>query len=416
MKKSSSVLLISLLGLLLSCSAPVSVPNTSTSRFETQANIQTPLAVADYLLKVKDSFSVKAIDSAHQSAVNEQIKGFEQDLSGGKLDPYYQEPDFSVLLAAGSEGSFFNSQEGIEQIGKSGAVFARVLVFEPDLPPRGYKGQFSNGRFFMAGADAANFSPDNVAYLITLDLNLDTHVFKGQLSAGSEGSFIQPGTGLPAELAAGSEGSFLRTPSPTEVQTHLEKYQPMLNRYAQDKEAFGRQVGQLKFVQPDYPTAVAWTETYARLRRAYNDEMGFEISRIRGVATAQLDEAWNELIARFAARYKAECGYAVPDSGLLFPQRSPRTTPIPHGHQTAELEKVIADIPEFLAEIQALQKRPASEHVYFMVLLEKYRASHPEVFSKHNWTDKFAPPACVKPRTYERPSPPTGAQPPGARP
>ncbi|MEZ0371552.1 MAG: hypothetical protein ACAI44_20850 [Candidatus Sericytochromatia bacterium] len=404
------------LSLALACSlACACTPQTPDStRFAVQSAEQSSLAVADYILKVQDSFRVQAVDQPHQQAVNENIKAFEQDLAAGQSQDYYQEPDFSILLAAGSEGSFFNSKEGIEKIGNTGAVFARVVVFDTDVPPRGYKGQFSNGRFFMAGAEAANFSPDNVAYLITLDLNLDTHVFQGKLVAGSEGNFIRPGEQLPAELVAGSEGNFLRAPTPDELKANLLKYQTLLNQYEAKKDEYGRKVGQLKFVQPDFPTAVAWTETYARLRRAYSDEMGFEIARIRGVSTAQLDEAWNELIARFAARWQADCGYAVPDSGALYPQRSPRSTPIPHGNQTLELEKVIADIPEFFADLQALQKQPPYVHdVQFPLLLAKYRASHPEVFEKHHWSDKFAPPACVRPRSFPKQSPPPGPPPGG---
>ncbi|HEY9843950.1 MAG: hypothetical protein ACAI44_37080 [Candidatus Sericytochromatia bacterium] len=400
-------------GLLLSC-----VPQPlATQSFETQSANQGQLAVADYLLKVQDSFRVQAVAQAHQDAVNQNIKAFEADLAAGKVNDYYQEPDFSILLAAGSEGNFFNSKEGIEKIGSAGAVFARVVVFDTDVPPRGYKGQFSNGRFYMNGGEAANFSPDNVAYLITLDLNLDTHVFQGKLVAGSEGNFIRPGEQLPAELVAGSEGNFLRQPTPDELKANLLKYQALLNQYEAKKAEYGRKVGQLKFVQPDFPTAVAWTETYARLRRAYSDEMGFEIARIRGVSTAQLDEAWNELIARFAARWQAECGYAVPDSGALYPQRSPRSTPIPHGYQTLELEKVIAEIPEFFADLQALQKQPPYVHdVQFPLLLAKYRASHPEMFEKHHWSDKFAPPACVRPRSFPKQSPPPSGPSPGSPP
>ncbi|PKL76221.1 MAG: hypothetical protein CVV27_11405, partial [Candidatus Melainabacteria bacterium HGW-Melainabacteria-1] len=295
-----SLLLIALLGY-----AGLSGCTLTPTGFRIQSN--SPGVVADYLLKVSESFGIKAVDTEHQEGVDEQVQGFEDDLANGFVDEYYKNPGFSILLAAGSEGNFFNSPEGIEAIGKSGAVFARALVFDPGAAPKSFKGQFSNGRFYFAGANQAVFSPLNTAYLITLNLNLDTHVFKGQLVAGSEGNFIRPGAGLPAELVAGSEGNFLREPNTDQLRAHLEKYQSALSRHSDQGETFARQVSELKFVPPAFPLGLAWTETFARLMRAYPDEMTFTLGRIRGLPRGQLDEAWRELMERYVVRWTEDC-------------------------------------------------------------------------------------------------------------
>lgn len=404
---------LSLFATLLSCSAP----SPSESSFLTES---ANTAVADYLLKVEDSFGIKAVKSEHQQTLAQEVKAFEQDLASANVDNYYQNPKFSILLAAGSEGNFFNSKEGIEVIGKTGAVFARAVIFDPGQPPKSFTGQFSNGRFFFGGKDQPVFSPLNTTYLISLDLNLDTKIFQGQLVAGSEGNFIRPGEGLPAELAAGSEGNFLRAPSPSEIADKLKTYQSVLQRNLEQGRNYARQVNELKFVAPEFPLGLAWTETFARLIRAYPDEMGLALERIRGLPPRQLDKAWLEVMARQIDRYQADCGYPPPDSGKLYPQKLAEVSPIPQGWQSEALDKVIADLPALASELQELMKLEAPQRVVpFLQLLTKYQASNPEVFARHAWTDEFAPPECVKPRRRPRPAPagsPDGATPPLNRP
>lgn len=383
------------------CALPASIE----PGFRTQ---QAPGVLADYLLKVSESFGLKAVDSAHQQSVNEQVKAFEADLQGSQVDDYYQNPSFSILLAAGSEGSFFNSKEGIEQIGKTGAVFARVVVFDPGEPVKSFKGQFSNGRFYFAGKDQAVFSQLNTAYLISLDLNLETKIFKGQLVAGSEGSFIKPGVGLPAQLVAGSEGSFLRAPDPAVIAEKIKSYQGILLRHTEQGEAYGRKVGEFKIVEPTFPLGLAWTETYARLLRAYPEEMTLMMLQMRGLPRGQLDEAFAQMIERYTARYIADCGTPPPDSGVLFPQRGGAGTLVPPGYQTEALDKVIADLPEFQKELTGLRDRklpPERFEPAYVAILNKYREQNPETFAKYQWADIFAPPDCVRPRKRKPPGP-----------
>ena len=83
-------------GALVGCALPAGVD----SGFQTES--QPPGVVADYLLKVSESFGIKSVEPAHQDIVNAQVKSFEADLSSGQVDPYYQNPSFSILLAAGS--------------------------------------------------------------------------------------------------------------------------------------------------------------------------------------------------------------------------------------------------------------------------------------------------------------------------
>lgn len=385
----------------LGCALPTAVDSFHTA--------SVPGAVADYLLKVSESFSTQAIDTEHQTEVKAQVKAFEADLASGQVDAYYQNPSFSILLAAGSEGSFFNSKEGIEKIGKSGAVFARVVVFDPGQPAKSFSGQFSNGRFYFAGQNQAVFSPLNTAYLISLDLNLDTEVFKGQLVAGSEGSFITPGTGLPADLVAGSEGSFVREPSPEAIAAKIASYQNALQRNSSEGEAYARKIGEFKIVEPEFPLGLAWTQTYARLQRAYPDEFTLMLGQFRGLPRGQLDQANREMIERFTARYIADCGAPPPDDGSLYPQRGGSL--VPPGYQSEALDQVVAELQDFRDELQQLleQKLPPNRaEPLYVQILNKYRGLHPETFKKYGWTDAFAPPPCVKPRKVP---PPPGSQP-----
>lgn len=385
--------LSSLLLFLVACTGPI------VTGFQTQSEVAG--IVADYLLKVSERFSIQAIDPAHQQTIDQQVKLFESDLGSGKVDSYYQNPSFSILLAAGSEGNFFNSKEGIEQIGKTGAVFAQVVVFDPNQPAKIFKGQFSNGRFYFAGENQAVFSPLNTAYLISLDLNLETKIFKGQLVAGSEGNFIRPGTGLPAELAAGSEGNFLREPSASELAEKRKTYQAILLKHREQGAAYGRKVSEFKITEPEFPLGLAWTETFARLMRAYPDQMTLGLTQIRGLPRDQLDEAWKDLVERYREQYRADCGVYPPDTGNLYPQRLAGQTPIPQGYQSEALDKVILDIPEFQTALKDLgqTRRPPEQMVtLYLKLLNQFLKSHPDVFAKHQWSDEFAPPACVKPR------------------
>ncbi|MBT9546425.1 MAG: hypothetical protein IV090_13635 [Candidatus Sericytochromatia bacterium] len=353
--------------------------------------------VSSYILKAEERFQIKAVNPEHKNTVDSSVATFKQDLQSGSIDTYYNNPSFSILLAAGSEGSAFNSKEGIEQISKNGAVFAQAVVFNlGDTRGSVYKGQFSSGRFFFNRNANQEISPSNTTYLIALNQNLETQVFKGQLSAGlsagSEGS----------ALSAGSEGSALLKQELNQSLLHENQltYQKTLELYQAKNEAYTQKVQTLKFIV-DRLIPQAWTETYARLMRAYRDEMDLELRIIRGLPKGLLADAWQDAVNRVGQRWQADCGYSVPDSGKLFPQYGPDRSAIPAGYQSETLNRVIEEIPEFKARLAAeLKLDPPARFKgsNFMAVLQSYQQSHPEIFAKHQWQDEFAPPACVKPR------------------
>ncbi len=393
----------------LGACVPAAGPLQNEGDFELQSLAES--FVSSYILKAEERFQIKAVNSEHKDTVDSSVATFKQDLQSGSIDNYYNNPSFSILLAAGSEGSAFNSKEGIEQISKNGAVFAQAVVFNLD-DTRGtvYKGQFSSGRFFFNRNANQEISPTNTTYLIALNQNLETQVFKGKLSAGlsagSEGS----------ALSAGSEGSALlkQELNQTRLNENQLTYQKTLELYQAKNEAYTQKVQTLKFIV-DRLIPQAWTETYARIMRAYHDEMDLELRIIRGLPKGLLADAWQDAVNRVSQRWLADCGSPVPDSGKLFPQYGPDRSAIPAGYQSEALNKVIEDIPEFKARLAAeLKLDPPARYKgsNFVAVLQGYQKSHPEVFAKHQWKDEFAPPACAKPRrrtggvAIETPPPP----------
>ncbi|MEZ0373020.1 MAG: hypothetical protein ACAI44_28275, partial [Candidatus Sericytochromatia bacterium] len=264
------------------------MPTPSVAPFQTQSQSSERDTVSGYILKVEEAFAIKAVEASHQAEVDQSVATFETDLESGQLDAYYKVPAFSIQLAAGSEGSFFTA-EGAKKLDQTGAVFAQAVVFNPGDKAQNFKGQFSGGRFFFSGQQ--NVSPANVTYLITLNPELQTEIYKGRLSAGSEGSFLNPLRGAGEQLPTGLTPA--GTLSKAELEAKIREYKPALTRHATQGEDFGRKVRTLKFVPPQEPLALAWTETFARLARAYPEEMRQELGAIRGLPRQLLYEAWS---------------------------------------------------------------------------------------------------------------------------
>ncbi|MGV3525970.1 MAG: hypothetical protein ACO1RX_17235 [Candidatus Sericytochromatia bacterium] len=361
-----------------------------------------PHTIASYLLEVQDSFQIKTVQAPHQEQVTASIERFEADLKAGQLDPYYANPSFSILLSAGSEGSAFSSPEEMEQISQTGAVFAQAVVFNPGTSQADvYKGQFSNGRFFFNNDARTNIQPGNTTYLITLDVNLETRVFQGQLSAGSEGS----------ALSAGSEGSALASRELNQALLAQQQtlYAKALEVYAQRQQVYQQQVGELTFtVQNLIP--LAYTETYARLMRAYPDELTLELQAMRGLPKGLLFDAMQDALDRIGQRWLADCGSPVPDGGSLYPQLSHDFGAIvPQGYQSEALTQIIAAEPEMQAYLRAEIAKPFSQRYggrSFDAVLAELQARYAESFARYQWTDIFAPPDCVKPIRDRNPLPP----------
>ncbi len=386
------ILLLSL-SFLTSLPAGCSLPNPNNQMFSLESERE---SVAAYLLEVTEHFTVKAVEPAHQSEIDKHVKDFEQALKTGQLNDYYKVPAFSILLAAGSEGSFFNTVDGAKKLERNGAVFAQAVVFNPGESAQVFKGQFSNGRFYFSGQQ--NISPANTSYLITLEPNLETEVYKGKLSAGSEGSFLNPLTGTLSPVAGQFQDSYLTPAQQADLDAKIRAYQPAIVRNAQEGSDYSRLVSGLKFVPPQEPLALAWTETFARLMRAYPSEMHQELTAIRGLPRQLLHQAWNQAMNRVRDRWIADCGSAPPDGGKIYPQRLPDSSPIPQGYHSEALDQVIAALPEFKQALQELMKlAPPARLQPFQQLLKSYQASDAEVFAKYNWQDEFAPPDCVKP-------------------
>ncbi|MEZ0369241.1 MAG: hypothetical protein ACAI44_09170 [Candidatus Sericytochromatia bacterium] len=416
MKRATNILLLAVLG--LSGSFGCSLPGGQTPQTSAQTSADTVLAddpqsVADFRIKVKESFAVKAVDEEHKEAVEAARKAFEADLQQGKVDSYYQLPSFSVLLAAGSEGSFFKSEE-IAKIEKTGAVFAMAVIYNPAPPPpppgaapppgpppanpQVFRGQLSNQRFHFAGKYL--ITPENTAYLITLNSNLQTQILKGQLAAGSEGSFFTP----PAQLVAGSEGSFISSlplPEPVsveELKAQASRFQKALDSHQSEGEAFRRKVSQLKFVRPDTGAPITRTELFARMIHAYPEELGYEFTLLQGLPPDIHGTRVTELLNLYRARYIRDCGSAPPDSDkLTAPQFEAAESPIPEGYQNPELEAIIKAIPEFADELEKVRFGPVvTRYRRFLALLSQFQASHPQVFKDKGYKDAYLAPDCVR--------------------
>ncbi|MEZ0371800.1 MAG: hypothetical protein ACAI44_22100 [Candidatus Sericytochromatia bacterium] len=407
--KRASVVLLALFT--LSCNLACSLP-AHQAPLEAVLS-EDPQTVADYRMLVKESFAIKAVDELHQQAVDEARKAFEADLQLGQTDVYYQLPSFSVLLAAGSEGSFFKPAE-ITKIENTGAVFAMAVVFNPAPPPppagaapppgpppknpQIFRGQFSNQRFHFAGKYL--ITSENTTYLITLNSNLETQVLKGQLAAGSEGSFFAP----PGQLTAGSEGNYIGSlPLPEavsieELQAQTARYQKALESHKSEGESFKRKVSQLKFVKPESGAPVARSELFVRLLHAYPEELGYDLFLLQGLPPDIHGTRSSEVLKLYRDRYIRECGSAPPDSGKLAPpQLEAPDSPIPEGFQSLELEKIVQAIPEFAAELEKVRFGPVvARYRRFLALLSQFQASHPQLFKDNGYKDEYLAPDCVR--------------------
>lgn len=151
--------------------------------------------ISGYMMRVAATFKVQAVNDLHAQLIQANVKDFENDLSQGQLDDYYQLPDFSIQLLAHSEGSYFTAPGNLSEFTNSNAAFARALVIYPDQSYDIFKGQFANQRFYFSGAES--LPANNTSYLITLDKDLKTRVVTGQLEGQS-----QTATPTPAPAAS----------------------------------------------------------------------------------------------------------------------------------------------------------------------------------------------------------------------
>ena len=176
--------------------------------------------------------------------------------------------------------------------------------------------------------------------------------------------------------------------------------------------------------------SLAYTETYARLMRAYHDEMSYELNTVRGLPKGLLYDAMKEGIDRVAQRWLQDCGYPVPDSGKLYPQLSNHFgSVIPQGYQTEALTQILEAEPQIKRYLQQEINKPPAERYggrSFDQVLKDLQAQYSESFTRFQWVDEFAPPDCVRPikdsnpmrppRPAGRSGPPASGPPPGGRP
>lgn len=370
--------------------------------------------IPSYILETEDSFTIKVVQEKHKAQVDKSVTNFQEDLTSGNVDEYYTNPSFTVLLSAGSEGSAFNTAEGIEQISKNGAVFAQAVVFNDNLDQAAvYKGQFSGGRFFFDNPSRSEISPTNTTYLIALDINLETRIFQGRLSAGSEGSALSAGSEGSA-LSAGSEGSAILQDQLEQelLAKNLQVYNKALEVYTEKNQEYQAEVKELTFVVKNL-ISLAHTETYARLMRAYRDEMRVELDAVRGLPKNLLYTAMKDGIDRVAQRWLEDCGSPVPDSGKLYPQLGPGFGSfIPVGFQSESLTQILEAEPAIKTYLKSENEKPREQRFEgrdFAQVLHDLEKEYPETFARFNWSDEFAPPDCVKPIKDKNPAPPPPA-------
>ncbi|PKL74240.1 MAG: hypothetical protein CVV27_21525, partial [Candidatus Melainabacteria bacterium HGW-Melainabacteria-1] len=140
---------------------------------------------------IKQAFSTQEISAEHSELLKTAVTEFVEDMAQSRTESYFQQPDFSIQLLAGSEGSYFQSSEQLLGLHSQIATYAMALVVDADGYNALFKGQVIDGKFFFSGSDG--LPENNSTYLITLDSELAPQVFSGSLQAFSVQAEATPG-------------------------------------------------------------------------------------------------------------------------------------------------------------------------------------------------------------------------------
>lgn len=246
------------LSLLLSCqlnhSAPlVNQPSASTSASSAtdSSALSAYLFNPEQLFKVKSDFGTQSLSAEHEAILKQALEDFVSDMSQGKTEEYFQEPDFSVKLLAGSEGSYFQSADALASLTNEAASYAIALVIYGDQTYDLYKGQLANQNFYFSGTDS--LPEDNTTYLVTLDQNLQPQVFSGNLTPFS----VQSESASPTPTPSPDTSS---TPQPSPSELDLldsppppARYQEALADAQRQGPQFRHMVGQFRPLPPPPP-------------------------------------------------------------------------------------------------------------------------------------------------------------------
>lgn len=201
----SSRWLLSLLifSLALPACAPAPLPNVSPAATQAvslrQLYMQVALQEGFRTAQVAPSLSV--IEAADQTFVDQARDAFAADLQAGNMDLYRRDRSFSLQLLAGSEGSYLLPGEIFSSTADT--LLATLVIV--DQSARVFKGEFQDNQFYFADpSQQLQLAGSQRAYLLTADSAARIQTVRGELLAGSEGSYITP---LASDLSAPNTNS-----------------------------------------------------------------------------------------------------------------------------------------------------------------------------------------------------------------
>lgn len=136
-----------------------------------------------------DSAISSVIETADQAMVDQARDAFAADLQAGNMELYRRDRSFSLQLLAGSEGSYLLPGEIFSSTADT--LLATLIIV--DQSPRVFKGEFQDSHFYFADPSQQLQLPGTQrAYLLTADSAFRIQTVRGELLAGSEGSYVNP--------------------------------------------------------------------------------------------------------------------------------------------------------------------------------------------------------------------------------
>jgi hypothetical protein len=178
---------------------PISNPAATTAVSLRQFYMQVALQEGFRTAQVAPSLSM--IEAVDQAFVDQARDAFAADLRAGNMDLYRRDRSFSLQLLAGSEGSYLLPGEIFSSTADT--LLATLVIV--DQSARVFKGEFQDNQFYFADpSQQLQLAGSQRAYLLTADSAARIQTVRGELLAGSEGSYINP---LASDLSAPSTNS-----------------------------------------------------------------------------------------------------------------------------------------------------------------------------------------------------------------
>lgn len=193
-----------LLSLTLPACAPTPLPTPSPTATQAvslrQLYMQVSLQEGFRTAQVSSSIG-SVIEAADQTVVDQARDAFAADLQAGNMDLYRRDRSFSLQLLAGSEGSYLLPGEIFSNTADT--LLATLIIV--DQTARVFKGEFQDNQFYFADPSQQLQLPGTQrAYLLTADSAFRIQTVRGELLAGSEGSYVNP---LASDLTTPSNNS-----------------------------------------------------------------------------------------------------------------------------------------------------------------------------------------------------------------